>query len=284
MLARTLFAGFLTLGLAAACNAQTPDNAAASDADAAIDAAVNDNVYRTPEQTARDRYRHPAETLKFFGLTPEMAVAEALPGWYTEILGDLLHDNGAYYAINLPPDPNGDAERFQRSMQWRDSYIQSKGDLFGDRAYARFLLSDVGFAPPESMDAVLAFRAFHGWVYAGKVDEVLAEVFTALKPGGILGIVQHREDEDSDNSPYSRRGYLKQSFVTDVVQMAGFELVEASEINANPADTKDYEIGVWALPPVLYGDDEEAKRERRAIGESDRMTLKFRKPVPAADE
>ena len=284
MLARTLFTGLLALGLASACNAQAPDDAAESEAAAAIDAAVNDNVYRTPEQMARDRDRHPAETLKFFGLTPDMAVAEALPGWYTEILGELLHDTGAYYAMRRPPDADGDPERFNRSMQWRDSYIQSKGDLFGDRAYARFLLSDVGFAPPESMDAVLAFRAFHGWVYAGKVDEVLAEIHAALKPGGILGIVQHREDADSDNSPYSRRGYLKQSFVTDVVQMAGFELVESSEINANPKDTKDYEIGVWALPPRLYGDDEEAKRDRRAIGESDRMTLKFRKPAPAAEE
>ena len=246
---------------------------------AAIEAAVNDNPYRTPEQMARDTYRHPAETLAFFGLEPDMTVAEVLPGWYTEIFGHLLKDNGTYFAINLPPDPHGDPDRFRRMHAWRNGYIASKGELFGDRAFARFLLSDIGFTAPESVDMVLMFRAFHGWVYSGVVDEALDEVYRVLKPGGVLGIVQHRERPDADYTAYDRRGYVKQEFVIDVARNAGFELAEASEINANPDDTKDYEIGVWALPPSLAVDDLDLQRKHRAIGESDRMTLKFVKPA-----
>jgi len=246
---------------------------------AAIGAAVNDNPYRTPEQVARDKHRHPVETLTFFGLEPDMTVAEVLPGWYTEILGHVLEGRGTYFAINLPPDPHGDPERFRRMHAWRDGFIASKGELFSDRAFTRFLLSDVGFAAPESVDMVLMFRAFHGWVYSGKVDEALAEIYRVLKPGGVLGVVQHRERPDAEYTAYDRRGYLKQRFVIDVARNAGFELAETSEINANSDDTKDYEIGVWALPPTLAVDDPELQRKHRAIGESDRMTLKFVKPA-----
>ncbi|GER05771.1 methyltransferase [Iodidimonas muriae] len=250
---------------------------AAQDSDA-IDRAVTENPYRTADQKARDAYRHPAETLKFFGITADMTVAEPLPGWYTEILGDLLRDKGTYIALNTAPHLSQNAGSRARSHVWRDNYIASKGKLFGDKAFARFMLTEDGFAADDSVDAILAFRSMHGWVYSDVLEEVLAEFFRVMKPGGVLGVVQHRENEDSPNTPADRRGYLKQSFVIEAVTKAGFVLADQSEINANPKDTKDYEIGVWGLPPVLRAGSDEERRKNQAIGESDRMTLKFVKP------
>ncbi len=237
--------------------------------------AVGNNPYRTPEQMARDRYRHPAETLAFFEVGPEMTVAEPLPGWYTEILGFLLRDEGHYIALNLPPRQRGNDAGEAPKKGWSERFMERYGTMLGPNARAAYLLTDEGFAPGNSVDRILAFRAFHGWVYAGVVDRVLAEFHRALRPGGILGIVQHRENEDSPHTPADRRGYLKQSFVIATVEAAGFKLVGTSEINANPEDSKDYDIGVWALPPTLRVDDLETRRAHMRIGESDRMTLKF---------
>lgn len=265
---------FFTSAVMVACMAV--GTAIAQQADrAAIEAAVNDNPYRTEAQMARDQYRHPVETLSFFGLRPDMTVAEALPGWYTEILAQLVKDDGSYIAIHRPPEAGGNDER--NAHEWRDTYIDDSGK-FGARAFARFQLQPAGFAAPNSVDAVLVIRALHGAVYDGVADEVLDEIYRVLKPGGVLGIVQHREDPDSDNTPYDRRGYLKERFVVGLVESAGFELAGRSEINANPDDTKDYEIGVWALPPRLYY-GEEGRAKFLEIGESDRMTLKFVKPA-----
>ncbi|MFQ5346941.1 MAG: class I SAM-dependent methyltransferase [Rhodothalassiaceae bacterium] len=246
---------------------------------AAIRAAVEENPYRTPEQMARDRYRHPAKTLAFFEVGPKMTIAEPLPGWYTEILGALLRDRGHYIAINLPPRRREGAEGEAPEKGWRERFMERYGTMLGPHARAAYLLSEEGFAPAGSVDRILAFRAFHGWVYAGVVDRVLAAFYRALKPGGILGIVQHRENEDSPHTPADRRGYLKQSFVIKTVEAAGFRLAGTSETNANPKDTKDYDIGVWALPPTLRVDDVETRRAHVRIGESDRMTLKFVKPA-----
>lgn len=245
----------------------------------AIDRAVNDNPFRSEDQKARDRYRHPAETLAFFGATPGMTVVEPLPGWYTEILGYLLKDKGSYIGVNMPPRLSADTERRARTHAWRDSFIAAKGALFGPRAYARFLLTEDGLAAEDSVDLILAVRSTHGWVYAGQAGDVMAEFFRVLKPGGVLGIVQHRENEDSPNTIEDQRGYLKESFVIALAEAAGFELAAKSEINANPKDSKDYERGVWELPPVLAVKDEALKEKHRAIGESDRMTLKFIKPA-----
>jgi len=250
---------------------------------AAIEAAVNDNPHRTDEQMARDEYRHPVETLSFFGIEPDMTVAEALPGWYTEILAHLLREEGRFIGFNMHPDNYADSPEYREAVtEWKESFSEENAELFDgmmDRAHARFVAGgDSGLAEPGSVDAVIAMRAFHGWVGRGVADEVVAEIYRALKPGGIFGVVQHREDEDSENTPEDYRGYLKESFVIETVENAGFELLEKSEINANPKDTKDYEIGVWALPPSLRVDDPEKKEKHREIGESDRMTLKFRKP------
>lgn len=239
-------------------------------------AAVHDNPWRTAEQKARDGYRHPAETLAFFGVGPESTVVEPLPGWYTEILGPLVRERGRYIAVNMPREPRpGEAA----PPPWPETFLAGKETMLGDRARAAVLLTDEGFAPENSVDAILSIRAFHGWVYSGDIDRVLAEFYRSLKPGGVFGVVQHREFEDSPHTPADQRGYLKESFVIEKAEAAGFRLVAKSEINANPADTKDYEIGVWALPPTLYGKDVEAKRRHIRIGESDRMTLKFVKPA-----
>jgi len=251
------------------------------DALAAIRAAVNDNPLRTPEQMARDKYRHPVETLRFFGIEPGMTVAEALPGWYTEILAHLLREEGRYIGFNLHPDNYADSPRYQEAVaQWRENFTEENAELFAgmeDRADARFVAGGegTGIAEPGSVDAVIAMRAFHGWVGRDVADAVLADIHSALKPGGTFGVVQHREDESSENTPEDGRGYLKQSFVIETVENAGFELVGTGEINANPKDTKDYEPGVWALPPSLRVDDPELREKHLEIGESDRMTLKF---------
>lgn len=239
-------------------------------------AAIDDNPWRTAEQKARDRYRHPAETLAFFGVGPEMTVVEPLPGWYTEILGPLLREKGRYIAVNMQRAASAEEGE---GPDWPQAFLAGKTTMLGENARAAYLLTDEGFAPEGSVDAILSIRAFHGWVYSGVVDRVLAEFYRSLRPGGVFGVVQHREFEESSNTPAERRGYLKESFVIEKAEAAGFRLAEKSEINANPADTKDYDIGVWALPPTLYGEDVEAKRARVRIGESDRMTLKFVKPA-----
>lgn len=269
----------ILLGVAAVATAAPAHTAQAADVPPAIAAAVNDNPHRTDAQKARDRYRNPAQTLAFFGIEPGMTVVEPLPGWYTEILGPLLAADGTYIGVNLPPHAYGSAERQARVHRWRDSFVASRADVFGPRAHARFLLTEDGFSAPDSVDAIVAFRSTHGWIYRGIADEVFAEFYRVLKPGGVLGIVQHRDREDSAYNAYDRRGYLKESLVIDLVENAGFKLEAKSEINANPKDTKDYEIGVWALPPRLRVDDEALKEKHRAIGESDRMTLKFVKPA-----
>lgn len=265
-----LIAGFAVLAGPLAALAQEPAISPE------LAAAIDDNPWRTAEQKARDRYRHPAETLAFFGVRPEMTVVEPLPGWYTEILGPLLREKGRYIAVNMRRETNP-AEG--EGPDWPQTFLAGKTTMLGENARAAYLLTDEGLAPDGSVDAILSIRAFHGWVYSGVIDRVLAEFHRSLKPGGVFGIVQHREFEESANTPADRRGYLKESFVIETVEAAGFELAATSEINGNPADTKDYEIGVWALPPRLYGDDVEAKRTHARIGESDRMTLKFVKPA-----
>lgn len=271
----------LTAGLICALPAFAHDNAhdhARPEGVAILDYYVNHNPHRTDEQMARDAHRHPEATLAFFGIKPGMTVTEQLPGWYTEILAPMLKDQGKLIGVNVHPDnyPNDSAERRQRRMAFVETWGQ--GDMFGDTAEAKFLAGPDHQVADESVDMALLFRAFHGMVYSDVADEVLADYFRMLKPGGILGIVQHRDDETSPHAPTDRRGYMKQSYIVDLVTKAGFELLASSEVNANPKDVKTYERGVWTLPPVLTL-GEENRDYYRSIGESDRMTLKFIKPV-----
>lgn len=243
----------------------------------AIEKAVNNNAFRTDLDKERDQFRHPAETLMFFGIKPNMTVAEVGPssGWYTRILAPLTAKEGKYIALNGLPSPG---ERYERNMQWRESFIDHESGLFGDNARARFLGQAVPFAAPDSVDAVLVIRGMHGRIAYGGAKELLEESYKALKPGGVLGIVQHREKEDRDTDPTKNmRGYVKQSFIIDMAEAAGFTLEASSEINANPKDTTQWERGVWTLQagtPIA-----EKSAQNQEIGESDRMTLKFVKPA-----
>ncbi|MFT6268367.1 MAG: putative methyltransferase [Alphaproteobacteria bacterium] len=243
-----------------------------------IEKAVSDNAFRSVLDIERDQFRNPAATLHFFGVTPSMTVAELGPssGWYTRILAPLTADSGKYIALNNSPTP-GD-KRFERRMQWRESFIKHDSGMFGHNATARYIGQTVPFAAPNSVDTVLIFRGMHGQIGRGDVKGLLAEVLESLKPGGVLGIVQHREREDFDIDPVkTMRGYVKQSYIIDLVEKAGFELAATSEINANAKDPADWEGGVWALQaskPVAEKDE-----KFREIGESDRMTLKFVKPA-----
>ncbi len=243
----------------------------------AIENAVTNNSFRTEKDKERDQFRNPTETLMFFGIKPTMTVAEVGPssGWYTRILAPLTAEKGKYIGLNALPSAG---ERFERSMQWRESFIDHQTGLFGANATARFLGNAVPFAAPNSVDAVLVIRGMHGRIARGGANELLEEAFIVLKPGGVLGIVQHREKEDFKTDPTETiRGYVKQSFIIDMVETAGFKLDATSEINANPKDTANWERGVWSLQagtPIA-----EKSKQNQEIGESDRMTLRFVKPM-----
>ena len=232
---------------------------------------------RSTENKTRDEYRHPYETLTFFGIRPDMTVVEIYPGrgWYTEVLAPYLKGSGTFYAAEHPGDPSYEA--VQRSLEAFDQKVKDAPELYGEVKRTK-LTKDGDIAPPGSADLVVTFRNVHSWMGAGTEDEAFAAMFRALKPGGVLGLVQHRGDPSVKQDPKAGSGYVNQDYVIELAKKAGFELAEKSEINANPKDTKDYPKGVWTLPPSLRLGDED-REKYLAIGESDRMTLKFVKPA-----
>jgi predicted methyltransferase len=240
-------------------------------ADDAIAAAVAAPT-RTPANTARDRYRNPAETLAFFGVKPGDTIVELWPGggWYTEILGPLARAGGGTLYVAAP------WERLSRFQQPADA------DLYGPLKLAEFpYAGDTNPKVPDgSADVVLTFRNVHNWRFGGtdKTADAFREIYAMLKPGGVLGVVDHRLNEDADSAREEKSGYMKESSIIAFAEAAGFQLAEKSEINANPKDRKDYEKGVWTLPPTLREGDKD-RDAYLAIGESDRMTLKFVKPA-----
>ncbi|MEJ7927246.1 methyltransferase [Sphingobium sp. AN641] len=223
---------------------------------------------RTPAYVARDIYRHPAETLAFFGVTPTQTVLEYMPagGWYTEILAPLLRDKGVFYAAQAA-GPGFD--KFKAKLD-ADAATYGKVKLVPWTA-------PLASVPAGSVDTVLTFRNVHNMVMGGTEAATFKAFFDVLKPGGTLGIVDHRLPEDRDTALEKSSGYIKVSTVRRLAEAAGFQYVGASEVNANPKDTADWEKGVWTLPPVLRNGEVD-KDKYLAIGESDRMTLKFRKP------
>jgi len=233
---------------------------------------------RSAENRARDVYRHPKETLLFFGLRPEMKVVEIWPdpdGWYTEVIAPLVRDKGKYYAAVLDAAP-GNANQEKRVADFRTK-LASRSDLY-DRVEVT-VLSDNGkdLVPPASVDMVLTFRNIHNWMARGKTEQNFAAMFRALKPGGTLGVVEHRGNSAKPQDPQARSGYVNEQYAIDLIEAQGFRLVAKSEINANPRDPKDYQQGVWVLPPTYRLGDKD-REKYTAIGESDRFTLKFVKP------
>ncbi len=234
--------------------------------------------HREPGNADRDPHRHPLETLTFFGITPKMTVIEAGPGqgWYTELLAPLLAKDGR---LVVPvSDAKGPAYEFSTYLGQRLELMLGKSDaLYGkvervpNAKYEEPVLGAAG-----SADMVLVSREMHNWWRNGVWDAWVAACHAALVPGGTLAIVQHRAAEGANPDESAKAGYLPEKWLIEKIEGAGFELVEKSEINANPKDTKDYERGVWTLPPVLALQDKD-KDKYVAIGESDRMTLKFEK-------
>lgn len=232
--------------------------------------------HRSAENIARNVYRHPVETLEFFGIEPDMRVVEIWPGgaWYTEILAPYLQEQGQYVAANW--DPDSPIEFVATAVRQYQEKLAEYPELYGNARMTVLMPPehwDLG--PPESADMVVTFRNIHNWMPRGHAEEMFVRIYQVLKPGGTLGVVEHRANPDVPQDPQAASGYVNQDYAIALARSAGFRLVATSEINANPNDTKDYEKGVWTLPPTLRaGDDEKWRR----IGESDRFTLKFVKP------
>lgn len=235
--------------------------------------------HRSDANRARDTHRHPRETLLFFGLEPHMHVVEITPGggWYTEVLAPVLRDKGRLYAAHYHVDESTHA--FYR--KGRAAYLQKLAKNPG--VYDKVVVTGidapkhVDIAPRGSADLVLTFRNVHNWTEAGNDEAMFKAFYDALKPGGVLGVVEHRAKEGTSVRDMRRSGYMTETYVIGLAQRAGFKLAGKSEVNANPKDTKDHPRGVWSLPPTLRGGDDD-REKFLAIGESDRMTLKFSKP------
>jgi predicted methyltransferase len=266
----------LTLSLAALALFASACAGSPADSAKALDAALAGS-HRSEANRARDVHRHPKETLEFFGLRDDMTVIELWPGagWYTEVLAPVLRERGKLVAA-YP-----DAAKGAYYTRTRTAFEEK---LKGTPAlYDRVQL--VTFHPPESYDLgpagsadmVVTFRNLHNWMQSGKLDPVFLAAFKVLKPGGTFGVVEHRAKPDADDATVAKTGYVREDYTIKVAESVGFKLVAKSEINANAKDTKDYKDGVWTLPPgYRLGDVDRAKYA--AIGESDRMTLRFIKP------
>ncbi|MBM3928424.1 MAG: class I SAM-dependent methyltransferase [Sphingomonadales bacterium] len=227
---------------------------------------------RTPANVVRDRYRHPTETLTFFGVKPTDTVVELIPGggWYTEILAPYLAQRGTYYA----------AGNMTRGLDGVKTLQAANPAAYGKIRLAAFpAAAGEPTVPAGSADVVLTFRNIHNLRFAGvdRTQAAFAEMFRMLKPGGTLGIVEHRLPENRDAAAEEKSGYMKTSSVVAFAEKAGFKLAGKSEVNANPEDTADWPEGVWTLPPTYRLKDVD-REKYTAIGESDRMTLKFVKP------
>ena len=235
---------------------------------------------RAEANRVRDVYRHPAETLNFFGVKPEMAVMEIWPGagYYTEILAPYLRDKGRYVAAAFVVDTPEAPKYFQRIRGQYQEKLAANPALY-DKVEVVSIGKPDRFQPVAvgSMDAVLTFRNVHNWMKDGNEKEMFAAFFAALKPGGILGVVEHRAAPGTDIETMKTSGYVTEALVIEMAKSVGFKLDAQSEVNANPRDTKDHPKGVWTLPPSLAL--KEVDREKYvAMGESDRMTLRFVKP------
>jgi predicted methyltransferase len=257
-----------------------PNGASAQEAAVEVDSKLAEIIagsHRTEKSRARDPYRHPRETLTFFGLKPEMTVVEIWPGegWYTDIIAPYVMGKGRYYAAGR--NRAAKDERIQKSIARYDEKLKANLELFGEVIVTELSQTKSDIAPAGSADMVLTFRNIHNWMKFGFERTIFQAMFKALKPGGVLGVVEHRADPNEFPDPQALSGYVHVDQVKQMASQAGFEFVASSDVNANPKDTRKHPKGVWTLPPSLRLGDQD-KEKYLAIGESDRMTMLFRKP------
>ncbi len=243
-----------------------------------LDSIIHD-PFRTEISRSRDQFRHPLETLTFFGIEPDMTVVELWPsgGWYTDILAPYLKDKGKLIAAHYNPETEHPfANFFQSSYLAFETKIAHDPDWYGN-------VDIKAFEPPftkaivadGSVDMVVSFRNMHYWLNDGSIDFVLEQVRAMLKPGGMFGIVDNRADVYENPDPLAENGYINQQWLVQKIHEAGFQALEHSEINANRLDTADHPNGVWSLPPYLRVADDEDAQKYLDIGETDRFTIKF---------
>ena len=245
-----------------------------------------DGAWRRPEDRKRDAWRHPVQTLDFFGVKAGATVVELWPGggWYTDILAPFLAATGGkLYEAQFQPGPDDPAA--QQVLDGFKARFLAKPSLYGQPEITAFGPTSQALCPPGAADSVLFLRNFHNWMGAGLAEKVLKDALAALKPGGVLGVEEHRAPDGPAQDPLASNGYVQQRYMVKLTEEAGFKLHAVSEINANPKDTHDHPFGVWTLPPTRRssprGQPDNAAFDHKtydAIGESDRMTLRFRKP------
>ena len=222
--------------------------------------------HRSENFVPRDKARKPQEALEFFGIKPNMTVVEISPGggYWTEILAPYLKDKGTYYTVISA----------RQTDSWKKK-LDANPSVYGN---VKTTLSDGEIAPAGSADLVVTFRNIHNWMARGNADEMFAAFYAALKPGGILGVEEHRASDKTPQDPKAANGYVRQDYAIQLAEKAGFKFVDSSEILANPKDTKDWPKGVWTLPPTLALGDQD-REKYLAIGEADNFLLKFQKPA-----
>jgi predicted methyltransferase len=260
--------------------------AAENEFDATTSSELDDAMsgeHRSAENKARDKFRHPKETLAFFGFRSDMTVVEIWPGggWYTEILAPALKDNGKLYAAQYSVNP-----QYSYQRRYFGAFLTKAGespDVFRDVIVtAMDFPYQLNIAPSGTADLVVTFRNAHNWVSSGyhKASAQLAfqAMFDVLKPGGVLGIVDHRWPDADNGDPHAEDGYISEERLIAFAEEAGFEFAGRSDVNRNSKDTHDHPEGVWTLPPSLALDDQD-REKYLAIGESDRLTIKFVKPA-----
>ena len=260
--------------------AQAPNaTATVEEANTALASALK-GAWRSADNVARDKYRHPGQTLSFFEVTPGESVIEITPGggWYSEILAPYLHDSGQYIAAVVDPAayPEGKSRDYQQNNRTKlETKFSASADQYGKAKVVAYDPKAPVFGAANSVDTVLTFRNVHNWRGSGQAEGMFKGFYEVLKPGGVLGVVEHRAK--ADVAADDKSGYVGEAQVIAMAEAAGFKLEAKSEVNANPLDTKDHPNGVWTLPPV---NDHEAADDAKykAIGESDRMTLRFVKP------
>jgi predicted methyltransferase len=252
-----------------------PPTSAGDFTSAQLDSALAGS-WRSPANRARDAYRHPKATLQFFGIRPDQTVVEITPGggWYSEILAPLLHDNGHYIAAVQAPAGDGEARRDGDALHRK---FAADTAHYGKAKFVEFDPKAPVFGAPGSADLVLTFRNVHNWVMADTAPAMFKAFFAVLRPGGVLGVVDHRASDEASLDTVKQSGYLPTRYVVKLATAAGFVLEESSEINANPKDTKDWVDGVWTLPPTLSQKDKD-REKYIAVGEADNFVLKFQKP------